>query len=262
MDVSAVCVCGHTSCDAGRYARNVTPWVPASSCVGEHSICPLSAEETNGILSDYGPGLQLRYSRVFTSEGQLTKRWCSGCRRQHTSGGQLMKLWSSGCHRQRTSKGQLMKLWTSGCHRQRTPEGQLMKLWTSGCHRQRTPEGQLMKLWRSECHRQRTPEGQLMKLWRSECHRQRTSEGQLMKLWSSGPGCTTTSQADLLPRWQKVRQSQAKQTPAQMHRRSRLGDNVCLCNPPFWIVTALIFKCHGRQLAPNWCTLGGGRVGM
>ena len=73
-----------------------------------------------------------------------------------------------------------------------------------------------------------------------------------------GPGFTTTSQPIyLLPRWQKVLQYRATQ-------------RICT-DVPDWVATSAVqqptfsdsdsfnFKCHGRQLAPNRCNLGGGR---
>ena len=60
--------------------------------------------------------------------------------------------------------------------------------------------------------------------------------------------------ADLLPRRQKVRQSQAT--------KPRCIDWVSTSDvqPTFWYSDSLNFKCHGRQLAPNRCNLGGGSV--
>ena len=45
-----------------------------------------------------------------------------------------------------------------------------------------------------------------------------------------------------------------------MHWRPRLGDHFYCGNPPFYGSDSFSVKCHGRQLAPGMCSLGGGSV--
>ena len=47
---------------------------------------------------------------------------------------------------------------------------------------------------------------------------------------------------------------------AQRHWRPRLGDHFCRATHLLDSDSFNLFKCHGRQLAPNRCTLGGGSV--
>ena len=63
--------------------------------------------------------------------------------------------------------------------------------------------------------------------------------------------------ADLLPRWQKVRQFRATQP-----RYTDVPDWVTTSavKPTFWDNDSFTSKCHGRQLAPNRCNLGGRSV--
>ena len=63
--------------------------------------------------------------------------------------------------------------------------------------------------------------------------------------------------ADLLPRWQKVRQSRATQSRCTNVRN---WATTSAMQPTSWDSDSCNFKCHGRQLAPNRCSLGGGSV--
>ena len=60
--------------------------------------------------------------------------------------------------------------------------------------------------------------------------------------------------ANLLPKWQKVHQSRVTQP-----RCADAPDWVTTSavQPTFWDSDSFNFKCHGRQLAPNRCKLGG-----
>ena len=64
-------------------------------------------------------------------------------------------------------------------------------------------------------------------------------------------------QADLPPRCQKVSQPRATQP-----RGTGVPDRVApsAAQPIFWNSDSFNFKCHGRQLAPNRCNLGGRSV--
>ena len=73
----------------------------------------------------------------------------------------------------------------------------------------------------------------------------------------SRAGLHDNDPADLLPRRHKVRQSRATQP-----RCIDVSDcmTTCAVQPNFWDSGSFNVKCHGRQLAPNRCTLGGGSV--
>ena len=75
-----------------------------------------------------------------------------------------------------------------------------------------------------------------------------------LKYWA---GFHDNIPADLLPMWQNVRRSRATQP-----RCTEVPDWVTTSaeQPTFWDSDSFNCQCHGRQLAPNRCSLGEGSV--
>ena len=74
---------------------------------------------------------------------------------------------------------------------------------------------------------------------------------------SSGPVCATTSQPIYCQGGRKSARI-VQLSPDAL--TSQFGWQLLPCNPPFRDSDSFSFKCHGRQLAPNRCNLGGGSV--